>query len=115
MRPSPGVTVRQYFFMSVAQAFSTFSIRAVSFSKTNFPIFVCACAEPTDRTASIGNSPSLAEKRMVVFIEGPLMTGSEPDGCVERRRAFAMEVEGCFRSNFIVPRKELDSKRQETD
>ena len=92
MRPSPGITVRQYFFISLAQDFSRFSIRAVSFSRIDFPIFVCACAEPTDKMTSVGNNPSLAEKRIVVFIEGPLMTGVEPDGSVERRRAFAMEV-----------------------
>ena len=48
--------------------------------------------------ASIGNNPSLAEKRMVIFIEGPLMTGAEPNGSVENRRAVAMEAEGCCRS-----------------
>jgi hypothetical protein len=46
---------------------------------------------------SIGNNPSLAENRMVIFIEGPLMTGAEPNGSVESRRAIAMKAEGCCR------------------
>ena len=46
---------------------------------------------------SIGNNPSLAKNRMVIFIEGPLMTGAEPNGSVESRRGVAMEAEGCFR------------------
>jgi hypothetical protein len=63
----------------------------------DFPIFVCACAEPTDKMTSIGNNPSLAKNRMVIFIEGPLMTAAKPNGSVESRRGVAMEAEGCFR------------------
>ena len=57
--------MRPYFLISLTQDFSSFSIRAVSFSRIDFPIFVCACTKPTDKMTSIGNNPSLAKDRMV--------------------------------------------------
>ena len=44
---------------------------------------------------SNGNNPSLASKRIVIFIERPLMTGSEPSGLSNSPRV-AMETEGAF-------------------
>ena len=82
MRPSPGVTARQYFLMSLAQAFSSFAILAVSLSSIVFPRSACADTEPTDKMTSKGTSPSLANNFTVIFIERPLMTGSEPSSFV---------------------------------
>src|SRR5467141_3413267 len=116
MRPSPGVTVLQYFLMSLAQAFSSFVILAVNFSRIVFPISVCADAGPADKTASKGNSPSLTSNFTVIFIERPLMTGSEPSLLRRNRRRVAMEAEGCFSHNphcakasvsFETPRERL--------
>src|SRR5450631_2972872 len=78
MRPSLGVTLRQYFLISFAQALSSFATLAVSFSRIVFPASICAETEPVDKTASKGRIPSLASKRIVIFIERPLMTGYEP-------------------------------------
>src|SRR5467141_3642855 len=116
MRPSPGVTVLQYFLMSLAQAFSSFVILAVNFSRIVFPISVCADAGPADKTASKGNSPSLTSNFTVIFIERPLMTGSEPSLLRRNRRRVAMEAEGFFSLNphcakasvsFETPRERL--------
>src|SRR5712664_3453698 len=98
MRPSPGVTVLQYFLMSLAQAFSSFVILAVNFSRIVFPISVCADAGPTDKTASNSNNPSLASKRIVIFIERPLITGSEPSGFVEVAAGSRWRLRDAFRS-----------------
>src|SRR5882757_4282753 len=81
MRPSPGVTVLQYLFMSLAQALSSLATLAVSFSRTVFPRSVCAETELTNKMANNGNNPSLARNFTVIFIERPLMTG--PSSFVE--------------------------------
>jgi hypothetical protein len=83
MRPSPGVTVLQYFLMSLAQALSSLTTLAVSFSTIVFPRSVCAETGPVDKMASKGNNPSLASNFTVILIERPLMTGSEPSSFVE--------------------------------
>src|SRR6478735_7941963 len=93
MRPSPGVTVLQYFLMSLAQALSSLATLAVSFSRTVFPRSACAETGPADKMASKGNSPSLASDFTVIFIERPLVTGSEP-GSLKRRRVTS-GAEGC--------------------
>src|SRR6478752_7480644 len=76
MRPSPGVTVLQYFLISSSQALSSFVILAVNFSRIVFPRFVCAEADPIDKVTSNSNSPRLTSKRMEIFIERPLMTAT---------------------------------------
>src|SRR6476620_11517294 len=73
MRPSPGVTVLQYFLMSLAQALSSLVTLAVSFSRIVFRRSVCAETDPTDKMVSKGNNPSLASDFTVNFIERPLM------------------------------------------
>src|ERR1700750_2122205 len=108
MRPSPGVTVLQYFLMSLAQALSSLVTLAVSFSRIVFPRSVCAETEPTDKMASKGNNPSLASDFTVNFIERPLMTGSEPLSFVE---VAAMEAEGCY---LHYPHWAKESVRLET-
>jgi hypothetical protein len=91
MRPSPGVTVRQYFFMSFAQALSSFATLAVSFSSIVFPRSVCAQTGLTDNmVANKGNNPSFASKRILIFIERPLMTGFE----LTRFCRWVMKTEG---------------------
>src|SRR4249920_3083589 len=81
MRPSPGVTSRQYFLMSFAQALSTLVTLAVSLSRSVLPTDVCAETEPADKTASKGNTPSVASNFMVIFIESP-SDGFEGNGLV---------------------------------
>src|SRR6267143_18007 len=98
MRPSPGVTVLQYFFMSLAQALSSFATLAVSFSRIVFPRSVCAETRPTDNIARKGNSPSLASKRIVIFIERPLMTGYELNGFAEVAAGSRWRLKVAFRS-----------------
>src|SRR6187551_1709359 len=56
MRPSPGVTLLQYFLISEAQVFSSFVIFAVSFSTIVFPRLVCADADPADKITSKGKT-----------------------------------------------------------
>src|ERR1700690_3384190 len=79
MRPPPGVTSWQYFLMSFAQALSSFLTPAFSLSRIVLPIDVCAETEPADKTASKGNTPSLASNFMVIFIESPF-DGFEGNG-----------------------------------
>src|ERR1019366_10436231 len=81
MRPSPGVTCLQYFLMSLAQVLSSFSTLAFSLSRIVLPTDVCAETEPADKTASNGNTPSLASNFMVIFIESPF-DGFEGNGLV---------------------------------
>jgi hypothetical protein len=68
MRPSPGVTLLQYFLMSEAQVFSSFAIFAVSFSTIVLPGLVCADADATDKMTSKGKTPSLASKCVLIFM-----------------------------------------------
>src|SRR5438445_1201652 len=114
MRPSPGVTVLQYFFMSLAQALSNLGTLAVSFSRTVFPISVCAETEPTDKMASNGNNPSLASSFTVIFVERPLMTGSEPGSFVEVAAGSRWRLREVFAVSSLGPgkRETGNSKRQ---
>src|SRR6266850_923865 len=105
MRPSPGVTVLQYFLMSLAQAFSSFVILAVNFSRIVFPISVYADAGPADKTASKGNSPSLTSNFTVIFIERPLMTGSEPSCSVEIAAGSRWRLRDSFRQPSLCQGK----------
>jgi hypothetical protein len=68
MRPSPGVTLLQYFLISEAQVFSSFVIFVVSFSTIVFPTLVCADADPTDKITTKGKTPSLASKFVVILM-----------------------------------------------
>jgi hypothetical protein len=63
--------------MSLAHAISSFETFAVNFSRIVFPTLDCAEAEPIDDMAN-KVTPTLASKRIVNFIEYPLMIGSEP-------------------------------------
>ena len=63
--------------MSFAHALSSFETFTVSFSRIVFPTFYCAETELIDNMAS-KVTPTLASKRIVNFIEYPLMIGSEP-------------------------------------
>jgi hypothetical protein len=116
MRPSPGVTVLQYFLMSLAQALSSFATLAVSFSRIVFPTSVWAETEPADKIASRDNNPSLAGKRIVIFIDRPLMTGYDPSGFVEGAAGPRWGLRVTFRScphcaeasvRFETPRERL--------
>src|SRR5258708_2005610 len=104
MRPSPGVTVLQYFLISLAQALSSLATLAVSFSRIVFAISVCADTEPTDTMASNATSPSLASNFTVIFIERPLMTGSQTEQFLEIAAGSRRVLRDAFRSILIVPR-----------
>jgi hypothetical protein len=69
--------------MSFAHALSSFDTFAVSFSRIVFPTLDCAETELIDNIANKGN-PTLASKRIVNFIEYPLMIGSEPSSSPDR-------------------------------
>src|SRR6476646_1032588 len=101
MRPSPGVTVLQYFLMSLEQALSSFATLAVNFSRIVFPRSACAETEPTDKMASNGTSPSLARNFTVTFIERPLMTCSGPGGFSKSPYVRETEADGCFRVSSL--------------
>src|SRR5258708_6033286 len=104
MRPSPGVTVLQYFWMSSAQALSSLATLAVSFSRIVFPRSVCAELEPTDKMDSKGNNPSLASDFTVNFIR----TSSDDwlrTAQLRSRRGVAMEARDVSCTILIGPRK----------
>src|SRR5436309_3867199 len=105
MRPSPGVTVLQYFLMSLEQALSSLATRAVSFSRIVFPRFACAETGPTDKMASKATSPGLARNFTVTFIELPLMTCSGPGSSRDRRMVAGRRLRDVFYYVLIVPRK----------
>src|SRR6478735_2801589 len=108
MRPSPGVTVRQYFLMSLAQALSSLATLAVNFSRIVFPRSACAQTGPANNRARKGSSPSFASKRILIFIECPLMSGYELTGI---RRPVTMEVEGGI---SLIPHCANESVRLDT-
>src|SRR4029077_4586194 len=78
MRPSPGVTVLQYFLISSAQEFSSFVASAANFCWIAFVISACADAGLDDKMTSNGTNPRPARKCTVFFIDRPLITHSEP-------------------------------------
>jgi hypothetical protein len=91
--------------MSSAQALSSLATLAVSFSIIVFPRSACAETEPTDKTASKGNDPSVASNFTAILIELPLMTGSEPSSFVEVAARWLWRLRDTFRSILIEPRK----------
>ena len=105
MRPSPGVTVLQYFLMSLAQALSSLTTLAVSFSRIVFPRSVCAETGACRQNGQQGQQSKLGQQFHCDFIERPLMTGSEPSSFVEVAAWSRWRLRDAFRSILIVPRK----------
>src|SRR5450432_3831895 len=93
-RPSPGVTLLQYFLISRAQALSSFATLAFSFSRIAFPASVCAEADAIDDIANNDKVTSWVNKRNVMFIGRPLMTDCEPCDLLGVAAAIGIRVEG---------------------
>ena len=84
MRPSPGVTVLQYFLISPPQEVSSFLIPAANLSSITFIMSVCAYAMLEMLTHKGG---AQASRRSICFIYCPLAINSEANeaGCDDLR------------------------------
>jgi hypothetical protein len=96
-------------FVNPQQDSPVFRSELSFFPEWIIPIFVYASMKPTDKMTSIGNNPGLAKDRMVILIEGSLMTGGNRSAPSKVAAGSRWRLRNALAGNLIVPRKVLAS------